>query len=82
MWSKLYYQHHDSSLQCHMIIQKSFSYAHLLLKKHVLLLSIMKTVVLFNVCIETDILFLKDSLINRKIKRTEFFWNIYFFVIL
>ncbi len=34
----LYFQHHYSSLQCHMIRQKSFSYADLLLMKHFLLL--------------------------------------------
>ncbi len=33
---------HYSSLQCHMILQKSFSYADLVLNKHVLLLSMLK----------------------------------------
>ncbi len=46
---KLNFQHHNSSLQCHMILQKSFWYADLLLKKHYLLLSILKTVVWFNI---------------------------------
>ncbi len=27
LWSKLNFQHHSSSLQCHMILQKSFWYA-------------------------------------------------------
>ncbi len=40
----LNYQHHYSSLQCHMILQKSFKYADLLLKKHLWLLSMLKTV--------------------------------------
>ncbi len=30
--ANLYFQHHYSSLQCHMILQKSFKYADLLLK--------------------------------------------------
>ncbi len=34
-------QHHYSSLQCHVILQKSFYYADLLLKKHLLLLSLL-----------------------------------------
>ncbi len=44
---KYYYSllHHYSSLQCHMILQKSFQYADLLLKVHFLLLSMLKTVV-------------------------------------
>ncbi len=33
---------HYSSLQCHIIFQKSFSYADLVLNKHVLLLSMLK----------------------------------------
>ncbi len=33
---KLYFQHHYSSLQCHMIFHKSFKYANLLLMKHFL----------------------------------------------
>ncbi len=36
LWSKLNFQYHYSSLQCHMILQKSFKYADLLLKKHFL----------------------------------------------
>ncbi len=36
------YADHYSSLQCHMILQKSFSYADLVLNKHVLLLSMLK----------------------------------------
>ncbi len=44
--AKLNFQHHYSSLQCHMILQKSFLYADLLLKKHFLLLLMLKTVVL------------------------------------
>ncbi len=44
---------HYFSLQCHMILQKSFWYADLLLKKHLLLLSKLKTVVLLNIFVET-----------------------------
>ncbi len=35
--AQLYFQHHYSSLQHHMILQKSLKYADLLLKKHFLL---------------------------------------------
>ncbi len=40
------FQHHYFSLQCHMILQKSFWYADVVLKKHFLLLSMLKTFVL------------------------------------
>jgi len=53
--SKLSFQHHYTSLQCHMILQKSFLYADLLLRKHFLLLSMLKTVVLLNSFVETMI---------------------------
>ncbi len=43
--AKLNFQHHYFGLQCHMILQKSYYYADLLLKKHFLLLSMIKTVV-------------------------------------
>ncbi len=48
------FQHHYSSLQCHMILQKSFRYADLMLKKqHLLLLfSMLKIVVLINIFVE------------------------------
>ncbi len=36
--AKLNCQHHYSSLQCHMILQKSFKYADLVPKKHIFLL--------------------------------------------
>jgi len=68
--AKLNFQHHYSSLQCHMILQKSFWYADLLLKKHFLLM--LKTVLLLNTFKET---FFQDSLIKRKFKRTAFIWN-------
>ncbi len=43
----LYFQHHYLSLQCHMIF-RNLKFTDLLLKKHFLLLSMMKTVVLFD----------------------------------
>jgi len=46
-----------------MILQKSFKYADLLLKKHFLLLSMLKTVVHVNILKETVKSF-QDSLIN------------------
>ncbi len=42
---KLNFQHHYSSLQCHMILQNHSKIADLLLKEHSLLLSMLKTVV-------------------------------------
>ncbi len=69
LWSKLYFQHHYSSLQCHMIFRN-----HLLLKKHFWLLPMLKTVVYF--CGNCDTFnFFQDYLMNRKFKRTAFIWN-------
>jgi len=48
MMTKLNFQHHYSGLQCHMILQKSLLYADLVLKKHFLLSSMLKTAVLLN----------------------------------
>ncbi len=61
--AKLNFQHHYSSLQCHMILQKSFQYADLQLKKHLLLLSMSKTVFQY-------------SLMNRNLAEIERFCNI------
>ncbi len=55
---ELNFQHHYS-LRCHMIHQKSFYYADLMLKKHLLLLSMLKTVALLNFFVKTDSLLLK-----------------------
>jgi len=43
--AKLNFQHHYSSLQRHMILQKSFYQAESGLKKHFILLSVLKIVV-------------------------------------
>ncbi len=51
--AKLNFQHHYSSLQCHMILQKSFIYADLVIKKHLLLLLMLKTVVPLNIFVKT-----------------------------
>ncbi len=51
-------QHHYFSLQCRMIFQKSYEYTDLLLKKHSLLLSMLKSVVLLHIFVETDIFFM------------------------
>jgi len=59
----LNYQHHYSSLQCLVILQKSFQYADL--KKHFLLLSVLKKVVLLIVFVESVIHVFHDSLMNR-----------------
>jgi len=45
-----------------------------MLKKHLLLLSMLQTLVLCSILVETEI-FLKDSPMNRKFKRTTFIWN-------
>ncbi len=60
MVAKLNFQHHHLSLQCHIIFQKSFYYANLLLKNlFYLFLSVLKTaVVLLNIFMETMIHFL------------------------
>jgi len=42
-----------------MILQKSLKYAGLLLKEHFLLLSMLKTVVLLNIFVETSIHFFR-----------------------
>jgi len=47
--AKMNFQHHFSSLQCHVILQKSFWYADLVLKKHFVWISMMQTVMLLNV---------------------------------
>ncbi len=55
------------------MLHKSLSYADLLLKKHLLLLSMLKTLVLINMFVETVIIFLGlDQKQNRTIKRTVF----------
>ncbi len=56
-----------------MILQKSLVYASLVLKKHLLLILILKTILLPNIFVETVKPYNQDSLINRKIKRTAFF---------
>ncbi len=59
----LNYQHHYSSLKCHMILQKSFKYADLLLKKHLWLLSMLKTVFVENWYIIHNCILLGNDLI-------------------
>jgi len=54
---KLYFQHHNTSLQCHMIPQKSFLWDDLMLKKHIQLLSMLKIVVQVNSFEETKCIF-------------------------
>ncbi len=53
-WQSWIFSSYNSSLQCHMILQKSF-YADLLLKKHLLLLLLLlfKTFVLLNIFLYT-----------------------------
>ncbi len=57
LWSKLYFQHHYSSLQCHMIFRNHFN---MLLKKHFWLLSMFKAVLLlWYFCRNWSILFFR-----------------------
>ncbi len=56
------------------ILQKIW-YADLVLKKHFLLLSVLKTVLLLKESVKTAVQFFRDSLMNRKFKRTAFIWN-------
>jgi len=46
--AKLNFQQHHSSIQCHMVLQKSFKYADLLLKKESFLL-MLKMVMLLDI---------------------------------
>jgi len=48
--------HHYSSLQCHMILQKSLEYDDLMLKKHLLLLLMSKAAHIF---VETIVYFVR-----------------------
>ncbi len=58
----------------HMILQKLFLY--LLLNKQILLLSMLESVVMLNIFVETMIhLF---SMMNRKLKRAAFIWKRFF----
>ncbi len=63
----------EFSLQCHMILQKSF-YHDLLLKKHLSLLLILKTVVLLNIFVKTVMhFFWIFFIINRKFRWKHWF---------
>ncbi len=66
----------QSSLQCHMMLQKSSQYADLVLKKH--FLSMLKKLVVLNMfvklCLSLFVCF-HDSLTYVMFKRTVFNWN-------
>ncbi len=53
---------------------QSSAFTDLLFKNHVFLLSMLKTVVLINIFMETMIHDCQDSLKNRKLKTTAFIW--------
>ncbi len=59
--AKQNFQHDFSSLQCNMILQKSFKYADLVLKKHFFILVMLKMVVLLNILIGTMMHLFQDS---------------------
>ncbi len=68
--TQLYFQHLYSSLQCHMIFR---NHHNMLLKKHFWLSSMLNTVVLHNIFVETLInCIFQDSQINRRFKKTVF----------
>ncbi len=52
-----------------MILQKKIEYADLLLKKHLLLLSVLKTVVLHHIFVKILILFLSEFLNEYKVQK-------------
>jgi len=62
--AKLSFQHHYSCLQCHMT-----HHVDLLLNKHFLLLSMLKTVVLLNIFVETILLLYQYYLMNSSKKQ-------------
>ncbi len=67
----LYFQHHYSSLQCHMIFRN-----HNNIKKHFWLLSVLKTVVLHNIFVETVTLFIFSGLFDEwKVQKNPFYLN-------
>jgi len=53
-----FFRRHYFSLQCHIILQKSLLFVELMHKNHFLLLSIVKTVVLLNIFLESMIFFM------------------------
>ncbi len=65
LWWKSWIFSINTSLQSHMILQK---YVHLVLKKHLSLLSMLKPVVLLDIFMELVIYILQDTLINRIIR--------------
>ncbi len=76
LWSKLYFQNHYSSLQCHMI-SEIILICWFAAQKHFWLLSMLKTVVLPNIFEKTETNFIfQDFWMNIKFKRTTFIWNI------
>ncbi len=64
-----------SSLQCHMIFQKSFQYADLLHKSHLLLLAILKTVVLLNCFVSLTVTF--DQFIVSLLNKSIYLFQMY-----
>ncbi len=71
--AKLNFQHHNPSLQSHMIFQKALYYADLVLKKHFLLLLMLRTVVLVNIFVETVIHFFRIIWWIQHSKEQHFF---------
>ncbi len=63
-WQSWIFSSNYCSLQCHMILQKLGWFV---------LWSVLKSVMLLNVFVET--FFFQDSKVNRKFKRAAFIWN-------
>ncbi len=74
MMVKPNFQHHYSSLQCHMIFQKSFKYANV---RETFIIIIIKIENRCNASYCNDYFFTPDSLMNTKFvqERTTFIWN-------
>ncbi len=62
--AKLNVQYHYSSLQYHVILQKSFLNADLLLEKHFLLLLMLNTVVMLNMYLKNVVHFFQYTFMN------------------
>ncbi len=60
-----------------MILQKKIEYADLLLKKHLLLLSVLKTVVLHHTFVKILILFLSEFLNEYKVQKKSIYVNMF-----
>ncbi len=72
LWSKLYFQHHYCSLQCHMIFRNHNNMLIWCSRTFLIIINVEN----INIFVETVMHFIfQDSQMNRKFKRTAFIWN-------